>query len=171
MGWLKPKAAVLEKRQPVVTTVMYENPTEDSGKETVLWKPLNNLRSDQAVPTELAEAARKHSETILRNVTAEQRETNRGLYLAARGLKTTHGMVHVQRAGLQSAAQHGIFHTPMGVILDAEEDVSTQRKGYRVAITARITRPEAVDQVRAYLEKDQYQMVLGPDGNWTLPSL
>ena len=41
---LKPKNAPLVGKQPVVTTVYYEKPEVDNGKELVLWKPLFNFR-------------------------------------------------------------------------------------------------------------------------------
>ena len=86
------------------------------------------------------------------------------LYAAARGLQTTHGMVHVQRAGLQSHAQHGVFHTPVF----ENEGSEPERKGYRVAITARITHSNSDKLLKPYLENDHYSVVLGPDGNKTL---
>ncbi|KAL9190182.1 hypothetical protein ACHAXT_007393 [Thalassiosira profunda] len=81
---LKAKNAPLVGRQPVVTTVYYEKPETDNGKELVLWKPMMNFKP-----------------------------RDDSLYAAARGVQTLHGMVHVQKAGLQSKAQHGIFHAPV----------------------------------------------------------
>jgi hypothetical protein len=43
IGSLKAKNAPLLPRQPVVTTVFYEKPEADEGKEIVLWKPLLNF--------------------------------------------------------------------------------------------------------------------------------
>ncbi|KAL7528877.1 hypothetical protein ACHAXR_002683 [Thalassiosira sp. AJA248-18] len=134
---LKAKNAALVARQPVVTTVYYEKPCCDNGKELVLWKPILNFNPrDSCSP-----------------------------YMAARGIQTTHGMVHVQRAGLQSHAQHGIFHTP--IFADGEPSADA-RKGYRVAITARITFPDSDKLLEPYLENDYYSFVLGPGGNKTL---
>ena len=123
---LEAKNAPLVPRQPVVTTVFYEYPLEDEGKEVVLWKPTLNFS-----PTK-----------------GENNE-----YVAARAIRTAHGMVHVQQAGLQKEALHGIFHAPM------EE----KRKGWRVAITARIAKP------KVSLEKYTYAAKFGPDGNMQLP--
>ena len=58
---LRTKAPLVGK-QPVVTTVYYEKPDEDNGKELVLWKPILNFKP---------------------------REDS--LYMAARGVQTTHG--------------------------------------------------------------------------------
>ena len=66
-----------------------------------------------------------------------------GEFLRARAVPTLHGMVHVQRAGLQKNAVHGIFHAPN----------ATERKGHRVAITARITKPNAEDTLHAYMHQ------------------
>ena len=76
-------------------------------------------------------------------------------------------MVHVQRAGLQSGAQHGIFHTP---VFDngSNEPGSDPRRGYRVAITARITHENSDQLLKPYLGNDHYSVVLGPNGNKTL---
>ena len=87
---------------------------------------------------------------------------NENLYLAARALPTQHGQVHVQRAGLQSVAQHGIFHTPTAKAPDGEG-----RTGWRVAITARICHANSKERVGRY--RDLYQGVLGPEGNLTMP--
>ncbi len=131
--------APLVGKQPVVTTVYYEKPELDNGKELVLWKPMLNFKP-----------------------------RNDSLYMAARGVQTTHGMVHVQRAGLQSHAQHGIFHTPIFQDGDDSKPLSNPRKGYRVAITARITYPDSDKLLKPYLENDHYSFVIGPDGNKTL---
>ena len=114
--------------------------------------------------------------------------------MAARGVQTTHGeyrdcvydmclvlfdsnhspflleigMVHVQKAGLQSHAQHGIFHTPIFKEGSRSKPVADARKGYRVAITARITFPDSEKYIQPYLEGGHYCKVLGPDGNKTL---
>lgn len=45
---LKAKNAPLIPRQPVVTTVFYEQPQVDSGKELVLWKPILNFSPVQS---------------------------------------------------------------------------------------------------------------------------
>lgn len=135
---LKAKNAPLVGKQPVVTTVYYEKPDEDNGKELVLWKPLLNFTP---------------------------RFKDDSLYNAARGCQTYHGMVHVQRAGLQSHAQHGIFHTP--VFEDGKEQPTADpRKGYRVAITARITYPDSDKMLEPYL--NTYCRTIGPQGDKTL---
>ncbi|KAL7549975.1 hypothetical protein ACHAWF_013230 [Thalassiosira exigua] len=133
---LKAKNAPLVARQPVVTTVYYEKPELDEGKELVLWKPLLNFKP-----------------------------RDDSMYMAARGIQALHGMVHVQRSGLQSHAQHGIFHRP---IFENGKPASEPRQGYRVAITARITHPDSDELIKAYVENDHYSFVLGPDGNKTL---
>jgi hypothetical protein len=130
---LKAKNAPLVPRQPVVTTVFYENPKRDSEKEMVLWKPLLNFSP------------------------INNDESSRGEYLAARAVSTTHGMIHVQRSGLQKSAVHGIFHAPG----------ANERQGYRVAITARITKPDAAVCLRDY--ENVYCAEFGPNGDVQLP--
>jgi hypothetical protein len=139
IGSLKAKNAPLLPRQPVVTTVFYEKPQQDEGKEMVLWKPLMNFKPKDD-----------------------------SLYMAARGIVTSHGMVHVQKAGLQSKALHGIFRTPncySGNDVDHEPE---PRMGYRVAITARITYEDSEKRLEPYLNGDNYSVVIGPSGNKTL---
>jgi len=77
-------------------------------------------------------------------------------------------MVHVQRAGLQSHAQHGIFHTPIFKEGSRSKPVADARKGYRVAITARITFPDSEKYIQPYLDGGHYCKQLGPHGNKTL---
>ncbi len=132
------KAALVSK-QPVVTTVYYEKPEEDSGKELVLWKPIMNFKPKNAD----------------------------SLYMAARAVQKPHGMVHVQRAGLQKDALHGIFHTPI-FVNDKPPPTSRERVGYRVAITARINATNADELLMPFLEKGAYRRVYGPDGDKTL---
>lgn len=139
IGALKAKNAPLLPCQPVVTTVFYEKPQHDEGKEMVLWKPLMNFKPK-----------------------------NDSLYMAARGIVTSHGMVHVQKAGLQSKAMHGIFRTPScNSATDAEKELEP-RMGYRVAITARITFDDSEKRLEPYLNEDHYNIVIGPGGNKTL---
>ena len=76
-------------------------------------------------------------------------------------------MVHVQLAGLQSHALHGIFHTP--IFEDGNsKPTCNERKGFRVAITARITYPNSNELLQPYIDGRHYKRVLGPDGNKTL---
>ena len=82
-----------------------------------------------------------------------------GTYCAARGLRTTHGVVHVQRAGLQATTKHGVFHS-LG---------APPRSGYRVALTARITFPDAAARVERFVEQKAYRAHFGPTGEWWLP--
>lgn len=119
-------------RQPVVTTVFYEHPEADSGKELVLWRPALNW------------------------------DTKGGVYSAARALSTPHGCVHIQRAGLQSKAKHGVFRHPAA---------ADERAGYRIAITARMTKLDANEQVMTHRDKQppSYCRQLGPHGVFFLP--
>lgn len=58
---LPEKNACLMPRQPVVTTVVYQKPDEESGKEVVLWKPMLNFSAktrDGSVLSDLYAAAR-----------------------------------------------------------------------------------------------------------------
>jgi len=137
---LKPKNEPMIRNQPVVTTVYYQKPSVDDGKELVLWKPLLNFKPK-----------------------------GDSLYLAARGIRTTHGMIHVQRAGLQGHAQHGIFHTPLFSKNEGEDDdeyivSSDPRRGYRVAITARITHPDSEKRLDPFIKNSHYQKIIGPNG-------
>ena len=116
----------------------YEKPEMDNGKELVLWKPMMNFKP-----------------------------RDDSLYAAARGVQTFHGMVHVQKAGLQSKAQHGIFHAPVFVEGESQPRVE-DRQGYRVAITARITFEDSESRIQPYVENDHYSFALGPNGNKTL---
>ena len=84
-----------------------------------------------------------------------------GFYLAARTVRTTHGMIHVQRAGLLARTKHGIFHCPGS---------SEEHKGYRVAITARIAWPDSEERLSPYAEKKSYCRVFGPEGKDTIPN-
>jgi hypothetical protein len=124
IGELKPKNVPLVPRQPVVTTVFYEQPEVDSEKEAVLWKPVLNFAVS-------------------------------GEYEAARAVRTSHGMIHVQRSGLQKISKHGIFHAPQN-----EEE----RQGYRVAITGRIAKPDAMEIIQDYIQKGSYCAEFGPGG-------
>jgi hypothetical protein len=172
---LEGKNAPLIPKQPVVTTVLYEKPMEDSGKECVFWKPL----------LDFTPRAKKLMSGQERSFDGQQA----ALYLAVRALPTVHGQVHVQKAGLQKVAQHGIFHTPTAkndkgdtdehkndqdaaVVLSQHSHPQQQgpRIGYRVAITARITHTNAAERIRPFLqEREVYKGVMGPDGNLTLP--
>ena len=130
IGGLKAKNDPLMDLQPVVTTIFYEHPGTDSGKEIVLWKPLLNFSS-----------------------------AGSGVYDAARGVLTTHGMIHLQKAGLQSKALHGIFHAP---------GTKSERQGYRVAITARIAKPDADEIVQGFSKRGSYCDEFGPGGAFKL---
>lgn len=138
--------------QPVATTVFYERPDLDDGKEVVNWKPAINWTSVQAKSGKISAA----------EVGQEERGTrNNNYYLSPRTVRTFHGMIHIQRAGLQKDALHGIFHAP------GDED---ERKGYRVAITARVAWPDAEERLAPFIEKGEYCRTLGPDGQDKLPS-
>ena len=131
VGCLPAKQAPLLPRQPVVTTVLYER-AEDANKEVVLWQPVLNWEHD-----------------------------TRTVFKAARGLLTDHGTVHVQRAGLQVGARHGVFHAASKL----------KREGWRVALSARITHPADVTAARLepFRVKGAYTAEWGPDGDYTLP--
>ena len=79
-------------------------------------------------------------------------------YLGTHALRTTHGMCHVQSAGLQQYAKHGVFHT-LG---------SDPRIGGRLALTSRVCFPDSCDRVKKKLatvrgtEDDCFKAVLGP---------
>ena len=79
---LAAKNAPLVPQQPVVTTVIYDDPQSDSGKEVLLFRPALNW------------------------------EPRDGPFTAARALYTPHGTAHIQRAGLQRSSKHGVFHAP-----------------------------------------------------------
>lgn len=138
IGSLKAKNAPLLPRQPVVTTVYYQKPQLDEGKEIVLWKPLMNFRPKED-----------------------------SLYAAARGVVTSHGMVHVQKAGLQRKALHGIFRTPFSTLCGNRYELEP-RMGYRVAITARITYDYPENRLEPFLKENHYKAIIGPGGNKTL---
>lgn len=79
-------------------------------------------------------------------------------YLGAYSLVTTHGMCHVQSAGLQQHAKHGVFHT-----LGQES-----RIGGRVALTSRVCYADSCHRVKMKLatvqgtDEDCFQSVLVP---------
>ena len=147
---LHAKNAPLVAHQPVVTTVFYERPDVDSGKELVLWKPLLNFSPVVGGHNNQANAASGSADG-----------SSNTEYHAARAVSTTHAMIHVQRAGLQKIAVHGIFHAP-----DASE-----RQGYRVAITARITKPNNDAEASLRPFEHQYCATFGPEGDVKLPAL
>ena len=126
---LKPKNAPLVPCQPVVTTVLYAQPTIDQEKEVVLWRPRLNW------------------------------EPREGPFTAVRALTTPHGMVHIQRAGLQKGTKHGVFHAPR----------RPKRQSFRVALTARITHVNAPAIVANHVAQGEYSGQFGPEGKWTLP--
>lgn len=157
IGSLHAKNEPMVGHQPVVTTVYYQKPSVDNGKELVLWKPLFNFKP----------------------------RNRDSLYNAARGIQTYHGMIHVQKAGLQGHAQHGIFHTPIFTqeqhhdsFNDEDDDddddnespavISDPREGYRLAITARITYPNSEKRLDPFVKNGHYQKLIGPDGFSTL---
>lgn len=151
IGEIRAKNAPLVPRQPVVTSVFYELPDLDDKKELVNWRPMLNWSPSAQQQKKLG-------------VEVNEDDDGRGtaansFYLAARCVRTTHGMIHVQRAGLQARTKHGIFHCP-----NTEE-----RKGYRVAITARIAWPNAEEHLAPYIASDSYARVFGPDGEFQLP--
>ena len=86
-------------------------------------------------------------------------EAGDGAFTAARALQTPHGVAHIQRAGLQRGTKHGVFHGP-----GREE-----RVGWRVALTARITKPDAQALVDKWAATGAYSESFGPEGEWTLP--
>jgi len=144
---LTPKAAPLLDEQPVATTVFYERPDLDDGKEVVNWRPSLQWDGIQA------KGGTAHGQ--------EERGTrNNNYYLSARTVRTYHGMIHIQRSGLQKEALHGIFHAP------GDED---ERKGYRVAITARVAYPDAEERIAGHIENGDYCRTIGPNGQDQLP--
>ena len=86
-------------------------------------------------------------------------EAREGAFTAARALATPHGMAHVQRCGLQRATKHGVFHYPR----------RERREGWRVALTARITKPDAAGRVANFVVEGAYSEQIGPEGKWQLP--
>lgn len=153
IGDVKAKAAPLVPRQPVATTVFYERPDLDDKKEVVNWRPIDNWTG--VAP----KSGTTHHPTEAGD--GERGTINNNYYLAARSVRTTHGMIHIQRAGLQAKTKHGIFHAP------GDED---ERRGYRVAITARVAWPDAEERLAPFIERGEYCRTLGPDGQDKLPS-
>jgi hypothetical protein len=127
---LKAKNAPLVPYQPVVTTIVYERPGVDSSKEMVVWKPSQNWDWD---PNPLSGSAR--------------------------AIVTPHGCAHIQRAGLQRATKHGVFHNPF----------TPAREGWRVALTARVAKVDAAELLDEHIVTGAYVEQLGPDGQWRLP--
>lgn len=130
--WAVPaKNAPLVPQQPVVTSVIYGDPTSDSGKEVLLFRPVLNW------------------------------DATDGPFTAARALRTPHGTAHIQRAGLQRSAKHGVFHAPG----------TPPRESWRVALTGRVAKPNAADLVEQWAAKGAYSETFGPDGQWQLPTV
>lgn len=123
------KNAPLVPWQPVVTTVLYGDPARDSGKEVLLFRPALNW------------------------------EASHGAFTAARALRTPHGTAHIQRAGLQRSAKHGVFHAPG----------TPPRESWRVALTGRVAKPNANELVESWDARGEYSETFGPDGQWQLP--
>jgi len=75
----------------------------------------------------------------------------------------------MQKSGLQSHVEHGVFHTPN---FDNGSSNGNQmfdpRKGCRIAITAQINYPDSNARVEPYLKDNRYSAVLGPAGIKTL---
>ena len=82
---LQAKDVPLCENQAVSTTVLYEKPQLDSGKETVCWLPLKGWKYYGA--------------------------SYDNPYLAKYQLQTFHGTEHVQSSGLQNTSKHGVVHT------------------------------------------------------------
>lgn len=114
-----------------VTTVIYGDPAADSGKEVLLFRPVLNWQASE------------------------------GAFTAARALRTPHGTVHIQRAGLQRVAKHGVFHAPS----------TPPREAWRVALTGRVAKPDAAALVEEWAAKGAYSETFGPDGQWQLPAV
>ena len=66
--------------------------------------------------------------------------------------------MHVQRAGLQRSTKHGVFHSPG----------KAAREGWRVALSARITKLDAEERVGRFCADGCYSEELGPAGDWGL---
>lgn len=81
--------------QPVVTTVLYQKPEDDSGKETCFWIPTG------------------HDDDWNKSFLSKNNfsDTYENMYLGRNQVCTTHGMVHIQKAGIQSHSKHGVFHS------------------------------------------------------------
>ena len=172
---LRAKNAPLVPYQPVVTTVLYEAPHTDSGKEVVLWKPCLNW------------------------------EAKDGIFTAARALQTSQGTVHVQRAGLQRQTKHGVFHMPgrgaregWRVAITARSMIARighQNRPARRTVPAcghysttwprtrqptlpalvdsctcgrTVTKPSAESLVAQHAAQQAYTRQLGPEGSWSL---
>lgn len=149
---------------------MYEHPDLDNDKEVVLWRPLLNWNPEPAVLTTATEAADTNAGSGTATEEAKTngcfcRSSSRSItdqYMAARGISTSHGMIHIQGKGLQSHAKHGVFHTPRDYDLG-------ERKGYRVAITARISYPDSEERLEPFVRNNSYSQIIGPEGQWQLP--
>ena len=72
---------------------------------------------------------------------------------------------YIAHSFYSSKALHGIFHTP---VFENGEPVARARQGYRVAITARITKADSDEILEPYVKNGHYCAVYGPDGNKTL---
>jgi len=78
----------------------------------------------------------------------------------ARTLRTADGMVHLQREGLQRFAKHAVLHAPG----------AAPRVGARVAVTARVARPDAWAAADApAVQNLPEDRVVGPGGTCALP--
>lgn len=113
----------MTEQQPVCTTVLYEKPGADKGKETIYWIPAFGLGSGTK------NSSKKYSDA-----------TYERPYCALCNLETSHGTEHVQSSGLQSISKHAVLHTSNKGV----------RTGARVAITSRVSHPDAAARVEAF---------------------
>ena len=136
------KDVTMVPQQPVATTVLYEKPgTEgdvvDDGKDSVFW-----------IPKPLAGASRHNGQSRFGGTYDNE-------YCAFMSLQTSHGGEHIQAAGQQQIAKHGVFPTlPIG-----RADKFKPREGARVAVTARISTENAHGGAELFRNKGAYKEI------------
>ena len=140
------KDVTMVPEQAVCTTVLYEQPEKDSGKESVHW--ISKTSSD---------------------LSNRWKNTFSNPYQSLCALRTYHMSEHVQTAGLQSISKHAVLHT-----LPQTSTGGYSRQGKRIAITSRISYDDNLSITKANTMRNEenikknYANSIPSEGNITI---
>ena len=140
------KDVTMVPNQAVATTVLYEKPDLDSGKESVHW--ISKTSSD---------------------LSDRWKNTFTNPYQSMYFLPTYHMSEHVQFESLQSISKHAVLHT-----LPKSSSGGSSRKGRRIAITSRISYDDNASIEKANIMrndaniKKNYVKTIPSEGNITI---